>query len=724
MLDGFNPWQIRVAVIGALGTIFALIGIFGQWFSVTGAGIALSLLSIILLLLLSNRQSYRQSNRVQHDLNKIQRKLDPKHFSVDGVTRAVVPKIGVAYELAKRIQDNPSHYERYALKNKSVSIRDAFALAATQNEFKYLDLMTMITAQRMKMLPLIKRADLQHWNKDALLSIARLQANQRVTESDLQNAIQVFAFSLTFFGSKALSRKDRLLYLESLGELSRFEQQSALAKRFDIQRNQPTHVELMKLNAILDSSDQPYTVWLETLNTLYLSHSFSPIHMDGSSTAKPLDRLGTRPSALFEGPLVSVIIPTFQSGPSLLTAIKSLLEQSWQNLEIIVVDDGSSKEHRKYLEQASNLSPRVKILYQPQNLGAYSARNRGVSEATGEFITVHDDDDWSHGDKIATQAHHLIDNPDAPANMSSLVRVSEQLKLLRINASPAFLQTNFSSLMVRRSVFESIGLWDSVNRGADSEFRDRICKYYGTTVPILDAVPLSFTRTWAGSLTSGELNRGYVDPARLLYSEAYKQWHDAVQNNIELLRPAEPRNFPIPTNMKPGKRNTHLGSFDVVFMTDYRSPTKTLAEIQAYYAAGFRVGFIHAESPLNMHRKSIQNQLFELQLAGKVAQVSLQDTANISFLVVQDPSVITFMDQLTSNLSVENSLLVVDRPPIQENGDTSGYDLQLCIENQDRMFRQRTTVVAGSKDIHTLCTDLITPARVTNRELAEILALP
>src|SRR5699024_3745090 len=132
----------------------------------------------------------------------------------------------------------------------------------------------------------------------------------------------------------------------------------------------------------------------------------------------------------------------------------------------------------------------------------------------------HDDDDWSHGDKIATQVQHLIGNPEIPGNMSAHVRVTEDLKFIRINNNPVLSQANFSSLMVHRRTFDKIGPWDTVNRGADSEFRDRLVKYYGQPVSVLNEVPLSFTRTWEGSLTSGEMSRGFVDPSRLLYLNA------------------------------------------------------------------------------------------------------------------------------------------------------------------------------------------------------------
>src|SRR5699024_5913230 len=85
---------------------------------------------------------------------------------------------------------------------------------------------------------------------------------------------------------------------------------------------------------------------------------------------------------------------------------------------------------------------------------------------------------------------------------------------------------NYSSLMFRKSVIDEIGPWDTVNRGGDSEFYTRLIENYGDSrVGNLYDKPLSFSRVWDGSLTSGEMSRGYFGYSRLLYRWAFRQWH-------------------------------------------------------------------------------------------------------------------------------------------------------------------------------------------------------
>jgi hypothetical protein len=567
----------------------------------------------------------------------------------------------------------------------------------------------------MKMLPEVKRPDLKHWDSNALLALARLQANQRAKESDMENAARIFAFVYAFFGLKALKKNDRLIWLEILGDLSRFDQQNALARRFNLASRFPIQHRLLEPNAVRVETGSTSLEWLSLLNAMYGRYGFSAVEME-LAERKPLDRLITHTSPTSEGPLVTVIVPTFQGGPPLFTALSSLLNQSWQNLEIIVVDDASGSDYEPYLQQAEQLSDKIRVLRQQQNLGPYCARNAGLSIAQGEYITVHDDDDWSHGDKIATQVRHLLNNPDVPGNMTAHVRVTEDLKFVRINNNPILTQGNFSSLMVHRSTFETIGMWDAVNRGGDSEFRDRLVSYFERPVEVLDEVPLSFTRTWEGSLTSGEMSRGFVDPSRLLYLNAYSQAHMTAKENQELFHSSSDRKFPVPTSMKPGRREKYLGTFDIVFMTDFRFPggttSLTLKEIETAADSGLRVGFIHTDSPLNGPQNPISSHLFTLQLKGTVTQLSLNDHANVELLVVRHPSVVTYLDNVSTRLQVAQAVLIVNNPPVLVGGTGMVFDLPNSIANMDNLFRHQAMVVAESGVTRALCASLVPENRL------------
>ncbi len=111
-------------------------------------------------------------------------------------------------------------------------------------------------------------------------------------------------------------------------------------------------------------------------------------------------------------PLVSVLIPCYNAGRWIRETLDSVLEQTWPNIEIIVVNDGSTDDSRSILE--SYLSRGVVVIDQP-NRGQTAALNRCLSAARGEFIQYLDADDLLASDKIELQMDRLLDNPDCIA---------------------------------------------------------------------------------------------------------------------------------------------------------------------------------------------------------------------------------------------------------------------------------------------------------------------
>jgi len=108
-------------------------------------------------------------------------------------------------------------------------------------------------------------------------------------------------------------------------------------------------------------------------------------------------------------PLVSIIIPVYNSELYLAETIQSALNQTWLNKEVIIVDDGSTD--RSLFVAEGFTSDNVKIFSQT-NGGASSARNKGLKESKGDFIQFLDADDLLMPNKIETQIKQLANNPD------------------------------------------------------------------------------------------------------------------------------------------------------------------------------------------------------------------------------------------------------------------------------------------------------------------------
>jgi len=92
-------------------------------------------------------------------------------------------------------------------------------------------------------------------------------------------------------------------------------------------------------------------------------------------------------------PIVSVIIPTYNRAHVLARAIQSVLNQTYQDFEIIVVDDGSTDNTEEVIKSFND--PRIRYIRHEENKGAAAARNTGIKAAKGEFIAFQDsDDEW------------------------------------------------------------------------------------------------------------------------------------------------------------------------------------------------------------------------------------------------------------------------------------------------------------------------------------------
>ena len=107
-------------------------------------------------------------------------------------------------------------------------------------------------------------------------------------------------------------------------------------------------------------------------------------------------------------PLVSVIIPTYNRGRLILNSVTSVLNQTYKNIELIVVDDCSTDNTEEILKSIND--SRIKYVKLEKNSGACIARNKGIELSTGEFIAFNDSDDLWLPEKINSQLDFLYEN--------------------------------------------------------------------------------------------------------------------------------------------------------------------------------------------------------------------------------------------------------------------------------------------------------------------------
>ncbi len=203
-------------------------------------------------------------------------------------------------------------------------------------------------------------------------------------------------------------------------------------------------------------------------------------------------------------PLVSVIIPTYNRGRLVLDAVKWVQHQTYENIETIVVVDGSKDDTIQILSDYGETLPasrgaHFRIVAQ-DNLGVSSARNNGVQNAFGQIIAFLDDDDPWHPEKVARQVSELQKYPaDSPILCTTDYRTidprtddQEIIKLEKIvNYERSLIEfPPPSAWLLRRELFEAMGGFDTtLKRGEDSDFLIRLRKtgalFINVTEPLM-----------------------------------------------------------------------------------------------------------------------------------------------------------------------------------------------------------------------------------------------
>jgi len=168
-------------------------------------------------------------------------------------------------------------------------------------------------------------------------------------------------------------------------------------------------------------------------------------------------------------PLVSVVMPVYNGDRFLRPAIESILTQTYQDLELVIIDDGSSDD--SYQIVMSYHDPRIRIHQNRQNQGIVAALNRGITESRGEFICRMDADDIAVPSRIQRQVEQmranellavlgtnalLIDESGIEVGRATYPTTAAQIRKKLFKHNPFA----HGSTMIRRSVLDMHGLYN------------------------------------------------------------------------------------------------------------------------------------------------------------------------------------------------------------------------------------------------------------------------
>lgn len=194
-------------------------------------------------------------------------------------------------------------------------------------------------------------------------------------------------------------------------------------------------------------------------------------------------------------PTISVIVPTYNAERTILETIKSVQQQTFPDFELIVIDDGSKDRTLEILQTIKD--ERLKI-FSYENGGNALARNRGISHATGEFISFIDADDLWTPNKLELQLIALQQNQEAGVAYSWTSYFIDGQEEFIFPYNPIFFEGNVydkllvnnfvasgSNILVRRKAIESSGEFEpTLKRCADWDFYIRLAaKWHFVVVP-------------------------------------------------------------------------------------------------------------------------------------------------------------------------------------------------------------------------------------------------
>ena len=364
--------------------------------------------------------------------------------------------------------------------------------------------------------------------------------------------------------------------------------------------------------------------------------------------------------------LVSVIMTTFKPNEDAEHAINSILNQTYGNFELIIVDDGSGSEYHDLLMRYQAKDERIRLVLLEKNMGTYGARNIGWLHANGRYLTGQDSDDWSHPRRLELQVRDLDSNPQRSGNWCQGIRVNEHLQLdIREGNFP--LRTGDRSvavsMMIRHSpTFLRLGFFDGVRKAADTEYVQRMKAVFGQDSFGEIAEVLYVIQARYDSLSRTDFAPDWKHPNRQLYATVYSRWHRKISLGKEhgyFMELENVRKFPAPFAFTPAARSNIVREFDEVFLGDWYSESSRqswlLNQLRASISSGKKIGFAHVDGLFKKHARQGKpsNALLELYESGQVDFVALDDkNVNVSKLVtaIEYP---VFAEEKPASISVK-----------------------------------------------------------------------
>lgn len=252
-------------------------------------------------------------------------------------------------------------------------------------------------------------------------------------------------------------------------------------------------------------------------------------------------------------PKVSVVIATYRRDDSLKNAIESVLNQTYNNCEVIIVDDNDSQEWNNKVKKIINNIKKnskgldIKLIENHPNLGSARTRNIGINASTGEYITFLDDDDIYLQNKVKKQVEHMIET-NADYSITDLNLYNEKGKLidtrkrsyLNSKKNKSLLEchlmyhmTGTDTFMFKKSYLATIGNFDEIDIGDEFYLMLKAINNNGKMCYVPDCDVKAFVHTGDTGLSSGQSK---IEGETALYDFKAQFFDDLNKKNIRYIK--------------------------------------------------------------------------------------------------------------------------------------------------------------------------------------------
>ncbi|MDR1659267.1 MAG: glycosyltransferase [Desulfovibrio sp.] len=483
---------------------------------------------------------------------------------------------------------------------------------------------------------------------------------------------------------------DRRRHLETfcLLRLRRYEEAARILARESERHGDTAEILLLRATAERNrllasgaSREEAEKEQLRCLNAIFSLHNLAPLALRDPSQTLTIANIHTpsaRPCA--ECALkVSVLMPAHNAEATIAWSLRSLLEQTWTNLEILVADDASTDATAAIVEEIGRKDARIRLIRKEKNGGAYVARNTALALATGDLITVQDSDDWSHGQKIELQARQFVSDTSCVANISHWARLDEGLEH---DGRMHFLQKNLSSLMFRREIPSLIGSWQEVRVSGDREFLERLEFFFGKgAVSVMEpARLLSIGYVRPGSLTQREgtehFTRRTFSGIRGLYAMANAWRRDALSETGMIPATQDASWIQPVANRASGAQEAR---YDLIILSDFTLPGGSMRSSLHYALAarllGMRVALRHWKKYSFTPSSAINSFVFEMCRKHGLDLLCSADDAVCEWAVVGLTSILSHLPDNVPRIRANRAIVLVNQfASTYSTGHAAQYD--------------------------------------------------